>query len=576
PIHTIANYDLGKIPNKLKENPLNMVEKMAISTGHCVNPVLHFKAVNNKCVKGHAYGIKMRKDDVLDSVTDILPRCDLDLKINIVIFGEGRMRKIAEEHIKNNFLQIRMPRIMLWLRWLKNIGNKYYQHITIKNKDIAEKELEQCMDRILDNKISSESGLVNDSFERSRAEVADAKNDLNEKLEGTFFRNVYISDEIAENEPLQQVLQEIHKRINKPKNDNDDEIKDDDDDIKNDDIKNDDNKNKNKNKKHQTNYNYLNSNDVWMNVLTNKEEVIATDQEQSQSQPQPQSQSQSQKKDDKDDFKNKPKLIRNLKNELFNEYKENHEYLARAFPTIFPLGIPDKIWTTKGNVGLPPPRLTRHWCLFYDQRFAEDTDLCFVLHDACLRAARNKQASFKIDDGGNREKQFIDLCNSDNFHQRLNHALKEPDSAGAKKLKKTIEPLIKIIDRKIKWSAGKRGDILGKLYALMHFFNIGTHFITISPHMAHNTLAIRLTYTDDTNKKFELPGIELRSHLMEKNPVAATRIFYRLINKFFEIIVGLPLDHFTGKKTKIDRLLKQNKQKFTGPYGFIKSALGIV
>ncbi|MCP4051456.1 MAG: hypothetical protein GY739_00080, partial [Mesoflavibacter sp.] len=122
PIHTIANYDLGKIPDKLKKFPLNMVETMALSTGHLISPVLHFKSINKKCVKGHAYGIKMKKDDVLNSITDILPRCDLDLKINIVIFGEGNMRKIAEKHIQKNFLKIRMPRVMLWLHWLKNIG----------------------------------------------------------------------------------------------------------------------------------------------------------------------------------------------------------------------------------------------------------------------------------------------------------------------------------------------------------------------------------------------------------------------------------------------------------------------
>ncbi|MCP4054760.1 MAG: hypothetical protein GY739_17290, partial [Mesoflavibacter sp.] len=79
PIHTIANYDLGKIPDNLKNFPLNMVETMALSTGHLISPVLHFRAINKKCVKGHAYGIKMQKDDVMKSITETLPRCDLDL-----------------------------------------------------------------------------------------------------------------------------------------------------------------------------------------------------------------------------------------------------------------------------------------------------------------------------------------------------------------------------------------------------------------------------------------------------------------------------------------------------------------
>ncbi len=491
PMHTIAHYDLGKIPSTLPY--LNLTERMTIATGLAIKTIIHVKSPNPHSIKGHAFGIKMKKDDVLHSIVKQLPRCDLDMRMQLVIYGTGAMRKTAEKYIRNTWLKIRVGRIMLWLSWLKKIGNPFYQNIKILSEAQAKKDLEDCIERILQNTLSSESGKVNELAKRNRAEVTDAQNGLNEKLKGAFIRNVFLSDEIDRDEPMQSVLQDIKSRLA------DDEIED-------------------------------------------------------------------------DQIKNRPKITRTLENELFNEYQENYDLLARCFPHIFVRGIKQSIWGGK----IVPEKLTRHWCLFHDQRFAKEHDLLFLLHNQSLRAARNKQASFKIDQAGDRGKEFIKLCNSTEFKQKINKALKQPNSKDAKKIKSTIEPLIKIIDRKIKWSTGKRGDILGKLYALMHFFNIGTHFITISPHMTHNALAIRLTYTGKSNEKFKLPDIVLRSQKIQENPVAATRIFYRLINKFFEIIVGLPLEHFTGRKANIDRLFAENKKKYTGAYGFIKAALGIV
>ena len=45
-----------------------------------------------------------------------------------------------------------------------------------------------------------------------------------------------------------------------------------------------------------------------------------------------------------------------------------------------------------------------------------------------------------------------------------------------------------------------------------------------------------------------MPSIFVRSQMIVNNPVAATYMFYRLIHKFFEIIVKLPLNDYTGRK----------------------------
>ena len=56
--------------------------------------------------------------------------------------------------------------------------------------------------------------------------------------------------------------------------------------------------------------------------------------------------------------------------------------------------------------------------------------------------------------------------------------------------------------------------------------------------------------------------------MMAADQIAAARVFYRIINKFFDIIVRLPLDDFTGKRMNVDRLLEKNREKYIGAYGF--------
>ncbi len=262
-----------------------------------------------------------------------------------------------------------------------------------------------------------------------------------------------------------------------------------------------------------------------------------------------------------------------LENELFNEYTENHEMLSMVFPYIFPFGLREDIYKKKG---VPPEKLRKSWFQFYDRRCAEEIDLIFLMFDQALRHERNKQVAFQIKKNGKREQEFIKLCNDSDFRQRLEKAVEHPNGKFAKEVKKLINPLIKITERKISWSPLERADTLGKLYSLMHFFNIGTHFITISPCMRHHALAIRITYTDKAGKQWEIPDLEIRTKAITKNPIAATQTFYRLIEKFFEIIVGISVTHNTNYKMLFDRILAKNKDKYIGPYGRITAALGII
>ena len=93
--------------------------------------------------------------------------------------------------------------------------------------------------------------------------------------------------------------------------------------------------------------------------------------------------------------------------------------------------------------------------------------------------------------------------------------------------------------------------------------------------MRNSKLALRMCLKTE-NGNFHLPMAHTRARMMAADPIAAARVFYRMMYKFFDIIVRLPLDHFTGRRMNVDRLLKQNADKYIGAYGFARATLSVM
>ncbi len=143
-----------------------------------------------------------------------------------------------------------------------------------------------------------------------------------------------------------------------------------------------------------------------------------------------------------DDDNQTPVFKIELKDELYNEYTEQHEMLSVVFPHIFPFGLTKEELEKKGAVNV---KLRRNWFQFYDRRAAEEIDLIFLMFDQCLRHKRNEAVSWQIKQKGQREQKFINLCNDSKFEQMLKHAVKHPNGKIAKRIKRIIHPLIKLL-----------------------------------------------------------------------------------------------------------------------------------
>ena len=92
--------------------------------------------------------------------------------------------------------------------------------------------------------------------------------------------------------------------------------------------------------------------------------------------------------------------------------------------------------------------------------------------------------------------------------------------------------------------------------------------------MRNSPLAIRMCYcSQDT--ELELPDLVLRTKLIANNAVVGATVFHRVIRGFFEIICGMPLSHFTGRKANVDRLLSDSRDGYIGAFGKLKAVYAV-
>ena len=267
-----------------------------------------------------------------------------------------------------------------------------------------------------------------------------------------------------------------------------------------------------------------------------------------------------------------------------NEYRENHVLLSKSFPTLFPLGITEKDLRGCG----PMSTIQRKTLLlFYDRRFATNQNFIFHHFNQEMRRQTNNRVSLRVKRADQKTEQLMDMVNREDFREMLNHAVSNPNSDQAKNIKRNVLPLLKIIGSKVKWSPFERKSTLGRHYALYHAYGLPLLFGTISPGMRNSPLALRMcakhtkkTWTLEDGltllPKISIQNIIERDRSIIKNPIAAAEVFDLIINAFFTFMMGNPLNHFRGKKTKFSSILKEQEKEFIGAYGKIRAVYGII
>ena len=229
PIHTLANYDLCKIPNDLCPiQDLTLGERLAMSKVIVHVPLIQLKPVygpGNAGIKGHSFGIKSTQDEIARSMVQILPRHDLDEVIHVSLVAEKEMIPIAKKILKQGggALNIRAHVIIPWLQWLKEMDNPHFRNVTILSLPAAAKMLDESVNKILQNAFESSSATIHKMMGKSRAEQDDQDTGLNDDMANkSLIRHTLITQEPPTGEPMLQVLKKIQRTMGKESNSTDD------------------------------------------------------------------------------------------------------------------------------------------------------------------------------------------------------------------------------------------------------------------------------------------------------------------------------------------------------------------
>ena len=256
---------------------------------------------------------------------------------------------------------------------------------------------------------------------------------------------------------------------------------------------------------------------------------------------------------------------------LLNEFEDNPELIGGAFADLLPLGFTKN---DLGKGGTLPTKLVRTWLLSHDRRFAKHRSFNHFIFNQKIRHETNMRVSMRVKGNDEKTRKLTKLINEPDFEERLRKAVDDPMGDDAQKISKSVLPFLKIVGSQVKWSSFERSNALTHLYAMNHFFGLSFLFVTVSPSLRNSPLALRLCYcSQDT--ELELPDLVLRTKLIANNSVAAARTFHRVIRGFFEIICGIPLSHFTGRKTNIDRLLSRSRDGYIGAFGKLKGTYAV-
>jgi hypothetical protein len=200
-----------------------------------------------------------------------------------------------------------------------------------------------------------------------------------------------------------------------------------------------------------------------------------------------------------------------LRNTPANEFEENPELLAGAFPDVYILGARSAgLEQSPGSVDVKrSTRLLR----YFDQRAAKNPLLIFFLFNQLQRHAAC--AKVKSSARSHRAQEFVELVNEDGFEDRLRRAVDaqeqgaEADPAAAREadqLLKQLLPLVQTTASKVPFGPFERKGALTHLYAMAQFHDLPIVFWTFSPAAFDSPLAVRLAASHAQDREWHGDG----------------------------------------------------------------------
>ena len=540
PVGTFAFYDYGIVPANLPK--LSFAEEIATSVNIVIQVIVNLKplaGVSQTAAKGHAIAVPLTGVQSLATVVYDLPRQDLSEHISLVVVAKKDMWKAMRRLLRRKGPLTCNPRHILYtLLYRKAVKNKNYEHVRIPKPQDMERiacDLNKQLENLIHEATFSDSMIADELLQRQRIEVEDEQEGFNNSVaDDVFIKGVLLTEAPNVANPMAHVLESLLNKLDET-------------------VEEVDAQGKCFNIASIVDVSGSANGDVSSRLQPSHANVQSSNVQASS----------------RDGVKRTHKV--HVLDKVINEFEDNPELIGGAFATLLPLGFTkDDI----GKGGTLPKKLIRTWLLSHDRRFAEHHSFNHFIFNQNIRHETNSKVSMRVKGNDKRTRKLLTLVNEDDFQERLRMAVNDPKGQEAREISKTILPFLKIVGSKVRWSCFERSNALTHLYAMNQFFGLSFLFVTISPSMRNSPLAIRMCYCS-LESNVELPDLQVRTKLLVKNPVLAARVYHRLIRAFFEIICGMPLSHFTGRKTNVDRLLSKNRDCYIGAFGRLKGVYSV-
>ena len=231
-----------------------------------------------------------------------------------------------------------------------------------------------------------------------------------------------------------------------------------------------------------------------------------------------------------------------------DEFHNNDDYIIGLLPQAFLLGQ-----GVRKGAGSLSQREIEHLFMQFDGRFAHSTPLIFTLFNQKQRHAACSNVAFRVRTEHKLLSRFRDITNADDFHSRLDTALKHPNAKDTHTLAAKLLACIRITGQSIPYSQMERESAMGRMMSLIHYAGPFSLFITIAPADMDQPLMIRFsrdipaTFDQSNSSEFTLPSLKQRMRILADNPFAAALVYKSLIENLFEHLIGLPLSHKSRK-----------------------------
>jgi len=174
-----------------------------------------------------------------------------------------------------------------------------------------------------------------------------------------------------------------------------------------------------------------------------------------------------------------------LRNELLNEYTDNHEIYQSAFPGLFPLGVP------KTQHGHFPKHAWKTMLDSYQSGFERSVAFVGYSGDAKMRRERSLASSLAVK-SSKHFPAFEALVSDSAFHEKMTVAVRNPQGATASELMKVLKPVFCLANKHVPWSRGERKAESGRLAAVTRRFGPPTMMVTVSPNATDEPLVVCL------------------------------------------------------------------------------------